>query len=782
MKRKIKNRKKFQVWLFALAAGFISSCSTTKYVPEGKYLLKKNKVELQKEDKAGKLSKSEVEGYLRQQPNRSFLGIKAGLILYDLSNLDKNNKISNWLRKKGEPPVILDTLEIEKSAQQIKSFVDSRGYFQSLVDDSVKYKENRKAMVYYRIRTRQAYRIRKVSYEVLDTAMKELILRDTLRAEIRPGAVFNVEDLQKERDRIETLCRDSGYYAFTKDYVSFTVDTTIGNHQIDVTVVVRKAVYQNEFMETQEMSHPKYKIRHVYFFVDFDPQKAIENRKAYYSSLDTASVKGFYFISKKDSGYLKKKVILQANYIFPNTLFNLEDVNLTRKHLSGLNVFKFVNIYFTEAPQSAMNKGQRVIDCHVQLSPVTPQSYTIEMEGTNSSGNLGGALSFNYQHRNLFRGAENFNIRVKQSIEALAQEERGVKRIIGTDVEANLVFGKFLSPFFNSEEFVKRFAPKTTVTTAFNYQRRPDYTRTIFSTQLMYSWQASRYVSHLVSPLSLNAVKLPYINPDFLAHVDTTTYLAYSYRDVFISSVNYSYIFSNAKLKKMSDHLFFRFNAEAAGNLLYAGYKLTNRPVDSLGSYSIFGLQYAQYIKADIDIRYTNVLNEFGSVTYRLFAGAGLPYLNSRAIPFERQYYAGGANDIRAWHVRSLGPGSYVENNSGFYNQTADMKLEANVEYRFKMFWVLEGALFLDMGNIWAITREDDRPGALFKFNKFLDDIAVGTGLGARFDFDFFIFRVDLGIKMRDPGISGESKWILMNRPLDFNRDLVLQVGIGYPF
>jgi len=765
-----------------VATSIITSCSTTKYVPKGEYLLKKNKIELNKEDKAGKLTKSEIQGYLRQQPNRSFLGIKAGVMLYNLSNPDKNNKWNNWLRKNGDPPVILDTLEVEKSVKQIKSFVDSRGFFQSVVDDTIDYRKNSKAVVYYRIWSRQAYRIRNITYEVLDSLMRDMILRDTLEAVIRPGMVFKVEDLQKERERIETLCRDSGYYAFSKDYVSFDVDTTIGNHQIDINVVVSKALYQNELMQSIEVLHHKYKIRNVYFFVDFDPQKAIEDRKAYYSGLDTSYMKGFYFVSKRDSGYLKKKVILQANYLFPNTIFNLEDVNLTRKHLIGLNVFKFVNIYFSEVPQPDTTKEIRLIDCHIQLSPITQQSYTVELEGTNSSGNLGGALSFNYQHRNLFHGAENFNIRIKQSIEALAQEERGVKQIMGTDVEANLVFGKFLSPFFNREKFVKKFAPKTTVTTAFNYQRRPDYTRTIFTTQMMYSWQTSRFVSQLVSPFSLNAVKLTYIDPDFLAHLDTTTYLAYSYRDVFISSLNYSYIFSNAKLKKKSDHLFIRFNAETAGNLLYAGYKVTNRPVDSSGSYNIFGLQFAQYIKADIDIRFTNVLNEFGSITYRFFAGAGLPYQNSRALPFERQYYAGGANDIRAWHVRSLGPGSYVEKNSGFYNRTSDMKLEANIEYRFKMFWVLEGALFLDMGNIWAITKEDDRTGALFKFNKFMNDIAVGTGLGARFDFDFFIFRVDLGIKMRDPGIATGNKWIMTKGPLDFHRDLVLQVGIGYPF
>ncbi len=765
-----------------IATVVVSSCSTVKYVPEGKYLLNKNKVELHKQDKSGKISKRDIDGYIRQRPNRRLLGLKAGLMLYDLSSPGKDNKWNKWVKSKGKSPVILDTSEVARSRRQIKSYVDSRGYFHSAVKDTIAYLRDAKANVFYKVWTNHSFRIRKITYEVLDSAMRNLVLGDTLQAVIHAGMVFNVENLEKERDHIETLCRDSGYYAFTKEYISFDVDTTIGKNQIDVTVVIRKAASRDEFQQVREHPHRKYEIRNVYFFVDFDPQKAIEQSTKYYAGLDTSYINGFYFVSKRDSGYLKKKVILQSNYIFPHSLFNLEDVNLTRKHLTGLNIFKFVNVYFTKVPYRDIPGKMGVIDCHIQLSPVTQQSYTVEVEGTNSSGNLGGALSFNYQHRNLFRGAENFNIKIKQSVEALAQEKRGLKQIIGSDVETNLVFGKFLSPFFNNEDFIKKYAPKTTVSMSFNYQRRPDYTRTIFSTLVTYNWQSSKYVSHLVSPVNLNAVKLPYIDPRFLEHLDTTTYLAYSYRDVFISSLNYSYIFNNGKLKKLSDHTFLRFNTEVAGNMLYLEYKLANRPVDTMGSYKIFGLQFAQYIKADVDFRYTSVLNRSSSITYRAFIGAGIPYLNSRAMPFERQYYAGGANDIRAWQVRSLGPGSYVQKESNFYNQTADMKLEGNVEYRFKMFWVLEGALFVDAGNIWALSKQDNRPGAQFKLNKFMNDMAVGTGFGTRFDFSFFIFRIDLGIKMRNPGIRQGSKWILLNRPLDYRKDLVLQVGIGYPF
>jgi outer membrane protein assembly factor BamA len=782
LKKTIKNSKNLFLWVAGVTVMLMVSCSPTRYVPEGEYLLTNNKVILHKEG-PGEVSRDELKGYITQQPNRRFLGMRFGLFLYNMSGPDEEKKFNKWLRKTGEPPVILDTAEVKNSSRQMRNFVGSRGYFRAVVEDSIEYRERSRARVYYEIWTGQPYKIRHITYVVKDSLVRDLVLSDTLHAAIRPGKVFNVDNLEEERSHLETLFRDSGYYAFIKDYVSFLVDTTVGNHLLDITVVVSKALKQTPNLEVVEVPHLRYKIRNVYFFTDYDPQKAIEKRSEYFSALDTAYVKGYYFISKEDSNYLKKKVILQSNYIYPGKIYNLEDVELTRKHLSGLNVYKFVNVYFTEIPSEGEDTtGIRPLDCHIQLSPVKQQSYTVELEGTNSSGNMGVAVSFNYLHRNLFHGAENFNIGIKQSLEALAQEKKGLKRIVGTDLNANLVFGKFLGPFFNKDRFVKKYAPKTTIGMTFNYQRRPDYTRTIFTTHLGYSWQSSKNVSQVLSPLSLNSVKLPYIDSAFLEQLDTTTYMAYSYKDVFISAASYSYIFNTGMLNRMSNHVFVRINAEAAGNLLYVGYKIAGARTDTTGSYSIFGLNYAQYFKTDIDVRYTNVLSKVSSMTYRFFAGVAIPYLNSRAVPFEKQYYAGGANGIRAWQVRSLGPGSYTEENSNFYNQTADMKLEWNLEYRFKMFWILEGALFTDMGNIWAISKQDDRPGALFKFSNFFNDIAVGAGLGLRFDFSFFIFRVDMGVKMRDPGAPQGYNWIPFDRHFSWRKDVTLQIGIGYPF
>jgi outer membrane protein assembly factor BamA len=240
-------------------------------------------------------------------------------------------------------------------------------------------------------------------------------------------------------------------------------------------------------------------------------------------------------------------------------------------------------------------------------------------------------------------------------------------------------------------------------------------------------------------------------------------------------------IFTNQNLKKSKDFIYFRLNAESAGNMLYSAYKVSGAEKTD-GVYKLLNTNFAQYLRGDVDFRHYNILNPYSSIVYRLFAGAGLPYKNSTALPFEKKYFSGGANSIRAWQVRDLGPGSYKELVQGTYsNQTADIKLEANLEYRFKLFWVLEGALFVDAGNIWAINKNDDREGALFMFDKFYKDIAVGTGFGTRFDFSFFIFRFDLGIKTRDPVFPDGEKWVFGNRKPG-KGDFVLNLGIGYPF
>ena len=297
-----------------------------------------------------------------------------------------------------------------------------------------------------------------------------------------------------------------------------------------------------------------------------------------------------------------------------------------------------------------------------------------------------------------------------------------------------------------------------------------------------YNWAGRNYRSHIVNPVQLNWVDMRSIDTAFQKLIDASSYLANSYRDVMILGGSYSFIFNNQKIQKSRDYMFLRVNAEASGNLLSAVTGLAGARKTEEG-YNFLGQPFAQYIRTDVDLRYNVILNDVSSIVYRGFAGIGIPYGNSKAIPFEKQYFGGGANGIRAWQVRSLGPGSYeVPEETVFINQTADIKLEANVEYRFNLFWILEGALFLDAGNIWTFNEDSSRPGAQFRFNKILNDMAVGTGTGFRFDFSFVTARIDMGVKLRDPSIPEGSRWIMASRGFDFGNDVTFVLGIGYPF
>jgi len=346
-------------------------------------------------------------------------------------------------------------------------------------------------------------------------------------------------------------------------------------------------------------------------------------------------------------------------------------------------------------------------------------------------------------------------------------------------VEGRIRFPKFLLPF-KTEQFIRKYNPQTNLSAALNFQRRPDYTRTIANASFGYTWRETQEVTHNVYPIEVSLILTPYQSEDFKDWLDGK-YLYYSYQPHFIVDQRYSFVFTNQNFRKDQDFQYLRIDAETAGNLLYAGHSLFGTESDS-GNYQIFNVDFAQYVKGEIDFRNYTYLYEGISFVTRGFIGAGIPYLNSNAMPFVKQFYSGGANSIRAWQLKNLGPGSYIDStDTGYPNQTADLKIEANFEYRFKLVWKLESAIFLDIGNIWSLSAEDNREGAQFKFNKFYKELAIGTGVGARFDFNFFIFRFDLGIPLRSPYPIEGSNWLFGNSGVK-GKDLTFNLAIGYPF
>jgi outer membrane protein assembly factor BamA len=783
-------------FLIILVLFFITSCNPTKYVPDGESLLNENVININKEG----IKKSELAPYIKQVPNKRIFGARFHLGLYNLSNINKQKWPHTWLRNIGEEPVIYDPSFTKKSKEQIKSYIFSKGYFDGKVTDTVK-TANRKSDVFYNVDLIRPYTIRNLSYEIADSNIKNLCFFDSVNCEIVRGKPYDVDVLQAERTRFERFIRDHGFYGFTNDYISFKIDSTIGNRQVDIKYTIRNFSGLDTYGRITSGPFAVYSIKNVYIYPDFVPNEALERGEAYLKSLDTTFYRGYYFVTSKKVPEVKYDLIIRSLFLSAGSVYNVTSTEQTQAHLLSLKIYRLVNINYNDSKENENLKGIELkLDCNIQLTLLSQQSYKIELEGTNSAGNLGGALNLIYAHKNLFHGAELFSTKLKAAYAAYAQKNKSLSSTEEYGFETSLRLPKFMVPFVRLEGFVTKYNPSTTFLAAYDYQKLPVFIRTVANTTFGYNWKAGNYQEHIFNPFQLNVVKYPFFDPVFKAIILSSSYQIGSYMDILTLGGNYSYIFDNHKIKNSRDFWFLRVNLESSGNFLYAIYKLAGAKrqddpflnqtgpykLDYNTSYHLFGQSFAQYVRTDIDLRYNFKFNDLSSVVYRGFFGIGVPYGNSRAVPIEKQYFSGGANGIRAWQVRSLGPGSYNPIPPGsksniFLNETGDIKLEANAEYRYKLFWILEGAVFIDAGNIWNIKKDPTREGAEFRFDKFYKDIAVGTGTGFRFDFKFVIARVDIGMKLRDPLLTGTSPWIFLNRPYQRD-DFTIVLGIGYPF
>jgi outer membrane protein assembly factor BamA len=738
-------------------------------VPEDRYLLDSYKIR----SGDGQVNRNELDNYIKQKPNKKIFSWKFYLSLYNLSSQKKDNGFNRWLKRIGEPPVIYDEVLKERSTEQLSLYMRNKGFYHSRVSDTTLFRD-RRAKVIYTIVPNEPYRIRDITYFFHDASLSPLVLADTASSVLRKGARFDVDLLEQERERIETVLRNNGYYNFSREYIYYEVDSSLSGYRVDLTLGIRNYPRQDKNGRIIHVDHPVYRIRDVSLLTDYDAVLFARSGGPDTLDLDTMLYDNIHVIYNQAPN-IRPGVVTQKNYIIPGALFDAANVQRTYRNLVSLSAFNMVDIRFEE-----VGGDKNLLDCEVMIAPATRQSFTFRLEGTNSGGNIGAAGNLTYGHRNLFGGSEQFDLSFKGAIETL-RESQGHRpgNMLEFGVEGRLRIPKFLLPF-RTEQFIRRFNPQTNLRLSYNYQRRPDYTRTLANASFGYNWQGAGNLSHLVYPVETSLILTPYKSESFQDWLEGK-YLFYSYEPHLIVDSRYTMVFSNQKLLKNQDFQDVRINLETAGNLLYGGYSLL-APEPAGKHYELFGVEFAQYVKGDIDFRNYDFFYEDISLVLRGFVGAGFAYLNSNAMPFEKQYFSGGANSIRAWQVKNLGPGSYNDTTTtSFPNQTGDMKLEANMEYRFKLFWKLEAALFLDVGNIWSLSPEDDREGARFHFSDFYRELAVGTGVGTRFVFSFFIFRFDLGIPLRNPYPIEGSNWLPGYSGIS-GRDLTFNIAIGYPF
>jgi hypothetical protein len=768
----------YTAWI-CLFIWLMTSCTPTRYVPEGEYLLGKNKIEVTKKN----IPQDRIKGYIIQKPNKKLLGMRLYLFLYSLSDITREKGPHSWLRRIGEEPVIYNSSLTALSKGQIKQYLENKGYYHAVVKDTVVY-HGRNAKVRYQINTFEPFRIRNISYFFEDTGLISHILPDTVNSRLSKGMRFDKEILQEERVRIENHLKEQGYFRFSKEYIFYDAAVDRDNYSVDLVMRIREYVEGKPDPRTKVKYHHPYRLRQVNVYPDFSYGELPQPSRKKTMLADTVKYHDIFFISPGKSN-VKPSVIANASFLLPGQPYKQSYVNRTYRNLADLNLIRYTNITFWESDSVPPDQFYRFVDCHIELAQKKVQSYQTELAGTNSAGDLGVRGNILYQNMNLFRGAEVFNLKLTGAIEALKnRSESKYKSMQEIGLESSIVFPKFFSPF-RMEGFVRRFSPKTSISAAFNYQSRPDYTRSIANASFSYRWRASPYITHTIWPIEINYVQI-YENVssgEFLDSIRTTP-LGYSFEDHLVNVARYGMELNNQTIGKRKDFVFTRVNIESAGNLVNLTRHVFSESRPDSGQ--VFGVPYFQYMRGDLEFSFYNIIDKQNTFVYHLFIGLGFPYGNSMSMPYEKKYYGGGPNSLRGWSTRDVGPGSFarqdsVERSIYYYpNRTGDMKLEANVEYRFKVIWKMGAAIFLDAGNVWDLQKDPEKPGADFAWNRFYKELAIGTGFGARFDFSFFLLRLDFGIRLRDPALKEGERWIgFKGFGLD---DLHIKFGIGYPF
>ena len=723
----------------------LASCSSTKYVPDGSFLL--NDINIKNGEAGNKTNVNHLKSYVRQKSNSSwFSTLKIPLATYSVSGRDSSKWINRILKSMGEAPILYDSLKAIQSCNDLRAKMRNDGYLDADIAVLTR-KKGKKIDITYLVFPGEPYVIKDIKYDIRDTVIAGLLKADkNFVSGLRPGTVFNVNSLDQERKRIVDKLINNGYYRFNKDFITYNADTVSGSKDINLTLLLHKYQDQNQKDDTL---HRRYTIRNV-VFQSGDPEDSVI--------------------------HLRKKVLINNTFIESGQPYSAKELQKTYNHFGRLQAVKYTNIGFREIPDSSL------LDCRIQISTNKPSTISFQPEGTNTAGDLGAALSLTYQTKNLFRGSELLSLEFRGAYEAIkGLEGYANENFEEYGAEARLLFPRFIAPFL-SRKFRRRVTATSEVSISYNLQNRPEYHRRVLSAAWRYKWNdANHHDKYQIDLLDLNYVSMPWISErfrtDYLENATSrNAILRYNYENLFIMKFGLGYSYNNGRYA-------IKAYAETAGNLLNLSSHVLGASRNDLGVYQLFNIAFAQYAKADFEYTKNWKIDYNNTLVFHFGIGVAYPYGNSTILPFEKRYFSGGANSVRGWNVRGLGPGRYVERdgNINFINQTGDMKIDLNIEYRTHLFWKFNGALFVDAGNIWTLREYPEQQGGMFRFDHFVKDMAVSYGMGLRFNFDYFILRFDFGMKAVNPVyITKKEHYPIINPKL--SRDLTFHFAVGLPF
>lgn len=760
-------RKKLHFFSICFLIVVITSCKTTRHIEPGQHLLTKNYVHFNGDDKHEyDANYDAIESAIKQKPNRKLFGfIPFHLSVWNYAHSrKKQGKLSQYLiNVVGEEPVLYEPVLHDKSADQIRKTLKNQGYFNARVE-STTWLSGDEAEQHFYVYSGPAYTLKNISYAFEDTALiKEF--KKGVQTSLVPGSRYDVRRLDDERNELMKIMKNRGYFTFDKIHVIFDIDTNLPGERFNVSVRLRNLRVSKEIDGRDtivEESHQKHYIDEIIINESYKAGRSS-------SLLDSVFHRERLYLFRSKP-YVRPVRLSRNVFISPGQQYSLAKTQYTYERLSALNNFRFIDLQYESSEKESKKE---LLNLKINLTKAPKQSVTLETVGTNQSGNLGISAGLNYTNRNLFRGAEQFAWKVygglewqntNSSVNAQSSDVIESIRFINAyefGAQVSLTIPDFFGRI-NTAELPWFKEPKTTFSVAADRQKRPLYERTLVNTSYQYTFRLRPRDQLIFAPIDLSVIQLDK-DPDFEAQLQATnnSLLINSYNDHIIPAGKISYAYNSQELNKLKNFYYYKVNLEAAGNALRALSSTFNLDYDAeQNSYQINGVSFAQYIKFDGDFaRYVNLTRE-SRMVYRFFAGVGIPLNNLNALPFERSFFAGGSNDIRAWRARALGPGSLADTLTYGLDQVGETQLELNLEYRWQVIKQIEGALFMDIGNIWLLRYDPQRPGANFSAKRFYNELAIAPGAGVRFNFNFFIFRLDAGLQMKDPSLPEGERWL----------------------
>ena len=763
--------------LFILHSSFFilfltfTSCSVDKFIEENELYLKKVKV-ISTNKEATK--EYYLSNYVLQTPNSNWFGFKVPMNIYCLSNPNSNSWVSKTLRKIGQKPEIYSVQKAFNTISDMDQVLANAGYTHNYIELKQDVK-GKKLKLTYIVHPGKRYQVRSLKRNVEDSHLQQILCeQDTANSLLRVGMPLDINLLNQERSRITSMLRNVGYYKFNKDDISFEADTANGNYDVDLRMNVSLHL-ENGRSNPEE--HTQYRIGDVTFHTDIMGDSTHQN---------TVEHKGST-IYYSDKLHFRPNLLTSNTLLKPGELYNEDHQRRTYNNFMRLNAISYSNIRLQQRNQSD------TLDCHITVNHARPHSISFDLEGTNSAGDLGAATSFSYQHKNIFKGSENFLIKLRGAYEAITGLD-GYEGHSYTELggEMRLSFPGFLLPFVK-KEFGSRHHATSEISLQFNRQNRPEFNRRVFSAAWRYRWQSHQSrVQHRFDLLEVNYINMPWISRTFREqYLDSlgrqNAILRYNYENLLITKLGYYYSYNSLGVANANTYgknaYTIRFNIETSGNFLWGLSHAAHFSKNSNSQYEFLGIAYAQYVRGDFDFAKSFRIDKNNSVAIHAAFGLAYPYGNSNQLPFEKRYFSGGPNSVRGWTVRSLGPGAYkgADRQINFLNQSGDIKLDFSVEYRAFLFWKLNGALFVDGGNIWTIRQYQDQPEGEFRFDKFYKQIAFSYGIGLRLNLDFFIVRFDAGMKAINPAYETTREHYPIAHP-NLDRDFAFHFAIGLPF